>query len=288
MAFCFVDRVLEIEAGKRARGQFLAPPDLLRLPPCLVAEAVGQLASWVAMSATDFRRRPVAGIASEINILSTPVGGMLIDLGVEIGSFGADAIVYDGWAASMGKEIIDLKHCVGPMLPMEDFDDAANAKKHFEEICGKGSLKRFTSSTVPDFPIKILERRGDGKRIWAELQVPASAPFFADHFPRKPVLPASLLLDQKIKVGFLLSTKAGLLEPTRPFSVRLETTIPMRVRNMKVRAFTPPGSVLEIDAEVLSANGTLELAIKARSAQKTISSGRLQLALGQLALGMGQ
>src|SRR5262245_50014697 len=119
MAFCFVDRILEIEPGKRARGQFGAPPDLAWLPPCLVAEAIGQLAGWVAMSATDFRRRPVAGIASEGNILEAPLGGSLIELGVEIGSLGADAVDYGGWAAHGGKRILELKHCVGPMLPME-------------------------------------------------------------------------------------------------------------------------------------------------------------------------
>lgn len=234
------------------------------------------------MSATDFRRRPVAGIASEVNILDAPTGGSLIELGAEIGSFGADAIGYDGWAACGGKRILELKHCVGPMLPMEDFDDAAKARAEFEEICGMGSTRRFSLSTVPELPLKVVERRDDGRRIWAEFHVPTSAEFFADHFPRKPVLPASLLLDQKIKLAFLLKLRGRnpLLESPRPFKVSLEAPVLLRVRNMKVRAFTPPGSVLEIDAEVIGENGTLEVAVSARSAKKMISSARLELAFG--------
>ena len=59
-AFSFVDRIREYtRRGPHARGFFTIPDGLNAFPSCLVAEAVGQLASWVAMDHIDFRGRPV-------------------------------------------------------------------------------------------------------------------------------------------------------------------------------------------------------------------------------------
>ena len=63
-AFSFVDRIREYtRRGSHARGFFTIPDGLDAFPSCLVAEAVGQLASWVAMDHIDFRGRPVAALA---------------------------------------------------------------------------------------------------------------------------------------------------------------------------------------------------------------------------------
>ena len=64
-AFSFVDRITEFAPGKRARGEFWVPEAVSAFPSCLVAEAVGQLAAWVAMNRVDFRGRPVAALATE-------------------------------------------------------------------------------------------------------------------------------------------------------------------------------------------------------------------------------
>ena len=64
-AFSFVDRITEYEPGRRARGRYAVPADIAAFPSCLVAEAVGQLAAWVAMAHIGFRGRPVAALANE-------------------------------------------------------------------------------------------------------------------------------------------------------------------------------------------------------------------------------
>ncbi len=69
-AFSFVDRIVEYEAGRRARGRYAVPADIAAFPPCLVAEAVGQLAAWVAMAQVGFRGRPVAALANETRFRS--------------------------------------------------------------------------------------------------------------------------------------------------------------------------------------------------------------------------
>jgi hypothetical protein len=64
-AFSFVDRITELEPGVRGHGSFAVPGSIAAFPACLVAEAVGQLAAWIAMARIDFRGRPVAALATE-------------------------------------------------------------------------------------------------------------------------------------------------------------------------------------------------------------------------------
>ena len=63
-AYSFVDHIDRFETGKRAHATFSIPVDIASFPSCLVAEAVGQLAAWVAMDRIDFRGRPVAALAT--------------------------------------------------------------------------------------------------------------------------------------------------------------------------------------------------------------------------------
>jgi 3-hydroxymyristoyl/3-hydroxydecanoyl-(acyl carrier protein) dehydratase len=96
MAFSLVDRITEIEPGTRARGCFAIPGGLSNPSPCLVAEAVGQLAAWVAMAKAEFRSRPVAGIVGEVKLKEMAAPGTILDLKVDLESCEADSILYDG------------------------------------------------------------------------------------------------------------------------------------------------------------------------------------------------
>src|SRR3990172_8254334 len=101
-AFSFVDRITELEAGTRAKGQFAVPDGLPYFPACLVAEAVGQLAAWVAMHHAGFRRRPVAGLAGETRFLGEVTPGQCLDLEVEIESCDDEAVAYGGGGRGAG------------------------------------------------------------------------------------------------------------------------------------------------------------------------------------------
>src|SRR5262249_46421168 len=73
-------------------------------------------------------------------------------------------------------------------------------------------------------------------------QVPPSAPFFADHFPRRPVFPGSLLMHLSLQLGAMLVSE---LRP--PASGRWGDWM---ILDMKLRSFIPPGTVLELDARL--------------------------------------
>ncbi|MFO1512770.1 MAG: hypothetical protein U1F83_07645 [Verrucomicrobiota bacterium] len=76
-----------------------------------------------AMAAVDFRARPVAGIASRVLMSGIARPGQTLELAAVLESVDDEAIGYSGSARVNGVEILSLQHCVGPMMPVEEFDE---------------------------------------------------------------------------------------------------------------------------------------------------------------------
>jgi len=267
-AFSFVDRITEFEAGTRAKGQFAIPEGLPSFPACLVAEAVGQLAAWVGMARVGFRRRPVAGLAGETRFVREVKPGQRLDLEVELESCDDEAVAYGGCARVAGAEVLGLRHCVGPMLPLVDFDAPEAVQGQFQVLRKTGMPGgRFRGVASPE--LVVIDRR-PGERIRAAMQVPIAASFFADHFPRRAVFPGTLLLDSQIRLAVGL---AG--ELTRPGAYSFA---PARVTDVKIRSFILPGEAVELEAQLSRVGDVAEAALTARSNGKLIATGRLELA----------
>jgi 3-hydroxymyristoyl/3-hydroxydecanoyl-(acyl carrier protein) dehydratase len=252
MGFLLVDRLVEFRSGQVARGIFAPSPDVTVVPPLLVAEAVGQVAGWLAMEACDFRQRPVAGLAHEVRAAGFDAAGRVFELEAELKSRSEEAIVYNGRATSEGNELIRITSCIGPMLPMEDFDDPERMRRRFAALRESGEDDPLAPDTLEGLALEIGDRE-HGKWICAYLDVPPSAPFFRDHFPRKPVLPATVLLDFQLRLGCQLAREALGREP----DARVKDT---RLRGLKIRQFTPPGTRLELEVSITSASGSEALA----------------------------
>jgi 3-hydroxymyristoyl/3-hydroxydecanoyl-(acyl carrier protein) dehydratase len=267
-AFSFVDRITALDDGRRARGRFAIPAGLPAFSICLVAEAVGQLAAWVAMAHVDFRQRPVAALAGETRIVGEVAPGEILDLGVEIESCDTDAVAYGGWARVADTPVLELRRCVGPMLPLEDFDAPEALRSDFETLCGPGKPPSgFPGITATD--LSLIDRI-PGQRLRAALHVPASAPFFGDHFPRRPVFPATLLLDAQMRLAMQLAAE------TLPPGQGLR---PARVADMKMRSFILPGQAVEIETVMRSAtDGAAELTLAATVEGKRVATGRMEIA----------
>jgi 3-hydroxymyristoyl/3-hydroxydecanoyl-(acyl carrier protein) dehydratase len=266
-AFSFLDRITSLEAGRRARGRFAIPAGRPAFSICLVAEAVGQLAAWAAMAQAEFRRRPVAALSGETRIVGAAAPGDILDLGVEIESCDPDAVAYRGWARVADTVVLEAGRCVGPMLPLEDFDAPEAVRGDFETLRGPGARpSRFPGITAPD--LAIIERI-PGQRLRAIMQVPGSAPFFGDHFPRRPVFPASLLLDAQIRLAVRLAGE------TLPAGQRLR---PARVTDLKMRSFILPGHDVEIEAGMRSeTHEAAELTLAAMVNGKRVATGRMEI-----------
>ena len=237
-AFTFVDRITSFEPGVAARGSFHIPADVGHFPSSLLAEAAGQLAAWSAMAKQDFRVRPVAGVAHETVYLGMPRPGDHVETEIRIDSCDDEAVSYQGTARIGGTTVLELHDVVGPMLPAGDFDDPEAMRRFLDVLLGGGAPSdRFQG--VPLLPLVPIDREA-GRCARARLDVPADAPFFADHFPRRPVLPGTLLMDCMTRLA------AGVVAEARPGA----TAFVRKVSDVKLRAFTEPGATLELRATV--------------------------------------
>ena len=268
-AFSFVDRITSVQPGVQIRGHYQIPAGISEFPLALVAEAVGQLAAWSAMAKLDFKRRPVAGIANSVELLSPVRPGQTLELAADIEEVDFDAVAYCGTAHCGGIPVVRLNHCVGPMLPQEDFDDAQAVKNRFELLCNSGA----TPGGFGGVPPLALEQTGceTGKWIRANLQIPATADLFADHFARRPVFPGTLFMHKVLELA--AGVAGGIPANGGKWIART-------VSDGKMRAFIPPGDLLEFEARLTKHEGdSAVVAIEARKGKRVTGTSRVALAL---------
>jgi len=270
-AFSFVDRITQLEAGKRAAGRFGVPAHLSGFSPCLALEAAGQLAAWAAMADLGFRLRPVAGVAADLRFGAEVRPGQTLDLAIDIDSCDEEAVSYSACVCADGLKVIELEHSLGPMLPMEGFDAPDAMRERFELLCGAGAPGgQFNGVRDPDIEI-VQEVHGSSVR--ALLRVPRQAPFFSDHFPRRPVFPGTMLLDAHIRVSLAAAARSGYWSP----GVRVAVT---RVPSMKLRTFISPGDTVELLADFSPPGEGNVMLIKTgtRVDGKQVAMGQLEIA----------
>jgi len=268
-AFSFVDRITQVEPGLRVRGTYRVPARVAAFPAALVAEAVGQLAAWASMAQLDFRRRPVAGLARETRFLRDVKPGDTLALEADLESCSEDDVAYAGRASVEGIPVIVLEQCLGPMLPAEAFDAPEALRDDYALLCGSGApAERFTGLPAFELAPGAATR---GERVSATLQVPQAAAFFEDHFPRRPVFPATLLLDAQIRLALELARQT--LTPAAGCALAAA-----RVLDVKVRTFIAPGQSLELVAEHVADADAWTAKLSARAAGKPVATARVEIA----------
>lgn len=265
MGFLFVDRIEALDE-RGARGQLDLLPTQAALPPWLILEAVGQLAAWIAMARTDFTTRPVAALVGEVQLSESAWCERAegpVELAATLERIDGRAILYSGSAACEGRPIARLSRCVGPLLPVALFDDPDAVRRRLEVLRSGGSATR--RQLPPTFPAPTDIRVGaDGARH-ARLRVPAEAPYFADHFPLRPVFPATLLA----------AVLDSLAAPAAAAALGGTGARAVLVHDYKVRAFSEPGCELEVTAEPEAvADGVATVRVSAALDGKRNASGR--------------
>lgn len=270
-AFSFVDRISSIQAGPQVAGHYVIPATLADFSNSLVSEAVGQLAAWGAMSAVDFTHRPVAGLAGRVELLSEVRPGQTLDLTAEIESVDEDAVAYAGSASVEGRPVVRLQHCVGPMMPLEGFDNPLLVRQRFALLMAEEAAPG-TFTGVPDIDLGSTTMTSEST-LQATLQVPTHADFFADHFPKQPVFPGTLLTHANLRLA------AALMESIAPSTTSAQW-IPKVIFDVKLRSFIPPGETLELEARMKEAtSNTATVGMQIRRAGKRAGSCRVELAL---------
>lgn len=269
-AFTFCDRILAYEPARRGRAVFHVPAHVASFPACLAAEATGQLAAWVSMANIGFRGRPVAALAAETRFLGPVHAGDTLELSVDIEHCDAESVAYSGAAAVSGKTVLELVDAVAPMLPQADYDAPEDLAAFFDRLLGDGATPdRFAGVDVP--PLTRVEQEA-GKLARATLAVPADAPYFADHFPRRPVFPATLLLECGIGLASMLAQAHA---PWHGHHVA-----PTRVTHVKMRDWILPGQTVELRVDMQAASAeSMRVGLTAIRGDRTVATARVELAL---------
>lgn len=268
-AFTFVDRITSVQPGGAIRGHYHIPASLAEFSTALVAEAVGQLAAWSAMAAVDFKVRPVSGLIGRATSFAPVRPGQTLELAVEIETVDLDAVAYDGTASVEGTTVFQLQNVVGPMMPLEEFDDPAAMRRHFALLQNTGA-DPCGFNGVPTVNIQRTEGE-TGKIARAVMQVPATAPFFSDHFPRRPVFPGTLLMDLNLQLATALADEIPVRDGRR-WQVKF-------MSDVKLRAFIPPGEMLQLSARLdENANDAATIIVETRKGTRLLGGARVQLA----------
>jgi len=270
-AFTFVDRITSIQEGRHIAGRYTVPNSIVEFSNSLVAEAIGQLAAWAAMAFVDFTHRPVAGLAGRVELLSDALPGQTLELVANLESVDKEAVDYGGIASVDGRPVVRLHHCVGPMMPLGEFDDPEVIRQRFAFLQGEGATPgRFTGVQYLAFESTKLN---PDESMQTSLRIPEKADFFEDHFPRRSVFPGTLLTHANLDFA------AALMDALAPPSNGAEWKARV-ISDVKLRSFIAPGETLEFLARKREAtNSTATVTTQFHSAGKRIGSCCVDLAL---------
>ncbi len=264
--FSFVDQIAEI-AENSIRGRFAVPSQFHGAPDWLIFEAIGQLAAWVAMRDSDFSKRPVGATVGSLDFTGYRRPQGVLDLDATIERTDRRAILYGGQVSCAGERVAVMRRCIGPLLPMEAFEDADRARARFAALMGPHPVALWSEdSAVPQAWVSDPQCRADGSVV-AEFRVAEGDPLFDDHFPRQPVVPATLLIEAMCRVG------------ATAIAMHLERGEPLlfdQVRQVKVRQFTKPGQLLRIEAAAAAVGATdPEVSVSAFSGDELVAGVRV-------------
>ncbi len=255
MRFLFVDRILQLSPAKFVRGikhitrddPYLCydEEDRLCFIPSLIGEALGQLAAWNIMAHNEFTQRPVAGLTACARLFRPAYVGETLLLESFIDHLDESAVQYHSVARIADEVVFTIDGALGPMLPMQDFIDPVEARKQFSEIDRPGDwpcvappsgelLAEATPRRVAPMLFDRILASEPGVSLCAEKRITRAAPYFPDHFPNKPVLPLTVLLECKMNLAREFIARAGF---TKSYKVH-------EVRKIKMKEFVYPGDVV--------------------------------------------
>ena len=178
-----------------------------------------------------------------------------------------EAVAYDGIARVNGIAVVRLQDCLGPMLPLLEFDDPEVLRERYALLKTTGA-KPDGFAGVPFF---AAEKTGGtaGDTAEGNFLIPASAPFFGDHFPRRPVFPGTLLMN--LNLGFAIDLAVERAGVGTRWTVQEMTDV-------KIRSFMAPGEVLDLKATIAEDAGDfVRVVVETRKGKRLTSSARILL-----------
>ena len=217
------------------------------------------------MSCNDFSYRPVAGLVSSARLYRPVYVGETLLLESFIDSLDEAAVQYHSFAYVGDEVVFSIDGALGPLLPMNDFIDGSLVRRQFNEINRPGdyysvnstseeSIVDHCSAITPPMLFDKIITCEPGLSLCAEKRVTRAAAYFADHFPNKPVLPMTVLLECKLNLAREFVARASFSQPYRIHEMR----------KIKMNVFVHPGDILITHVKVKSHDDN-ELVLSFRS-----------------------
>lgn len=265
MRFLFVDRIIQSSPGESIKGVKHVTKDDACLTldaqgrsffiPSFIGETLGQLAAWNVMAHNGFTLRPVAGVVSSARLCRPAYVGETLLLESFIDVLDDTAVQYHSVARVGDEPVFIIDGALGPLLPMPQFISHDEITQQYNEIYRPGDWDAFcalsaSSKSIEEIgiarhlPLSMtfdsLLSSTAGVSLVAKKSVTGAAPYFPDHFPKKPVLPMTVLLECKLNLARQFLEKAA-------YGVDYQVS---ELRKIKMNEFVQPGDVIICQVKV--------------------------------------
>lgn len=272
MRFLFVDRILELEKGRRATGiknvsfsdEYLINlvPNFPVLPRSLTVEAIAQLISWLVILSKDFEVKPIAVITESARFMGNVIPGDQMVIKVEIESMHEEDALCRGNIEVDGKIVAELNHGVCAFVPMDELEEISDVKDISLSLFGNRCLETFLANSrgnkmrdrigyggrVNNLHLvdKVLEME-TGKWICGVKNLAMSEDFIADHFPKRHVMPGTMIVESIVQLSERLIT-----ETVKTKTGSLITIIPRNGHKIKFRQYVKPGDQMILEVNLIN------------------------------------
>ncbi len=280
MRFLFVDRITEC-VGDTVKGvkhfsvdaplQYTDLNGVSEIAPGAISEAIGQLASWLALKQNDFVARPIFLFADRIAIGGAVRPGATVELRATLepseGHGNDKTFVFSGEASVDGRGVHAIERCNGYFMPLAELENPETTRRRFADLTS-GGLKLTGDHGTFSFDSLVGETItiDPGEKIVTSTVLSPSQPFYADHFPRFPVTPI-------VMINEMIGRTAGrMLSPTRANALRA-----LAVESIKIRNFVKPGDTVETRISVLERQAIADRGERIVTLAEVVKDGRLIL-----------
>jgi len=298
MRFLFVDRICELEKGRRVRavkniswqGDFLEEifPGLPVFSPVIAAEAAAQALSWLIVEAKDFSVKPLITVLDSYTCSRHMQPGDQIEMEGEVESFQPESALAHASILLNKKPAVHITHGVCYLYPLHELQDPESARRQFQNLTenqvplpAAAQVKTglpYSAGTAPavkPWVDRVIEYEA-GKKLVGIRNVTGTEDYFNDHFPRRPLLPGVIIM------ASLTSAAQLLLGPVLAASgLDHKKAVLRQARKIKFRKFVQPGDqlLLEVTLENFSpqASSIRARALIADKAVATLSADFLHL-----------
>jgi 3-hydroxymyristoyl/3-hydroxydecanoyl-(acyl carrier protein) dehydratase len=271
MRFLFVDRICELDRGRRVRaikniswyGDFLEEifPGLPVFSPVIAAEAAAQALSWLIVEARDFSVKPLITVLDSYTCSRHMQPGDQIEMEGQVESFQPESALAHARILLNKRPAAEINHGVCYLYPLDELQDPESARRQFQNLTenkvplpaaaqAQAELQPSagTAPAARPWVDRVIEYEA-GKKIVGIRNVTGTEDYFNDHFPRRPILPGVIIM------AGLTSAAQLLLGPLLAANgLDHKKAVLQQAKKIKFRKFVQPGDQLLLEAALVSFN----------------------------------